>query len=174
MKVVYLVPLLLLAFLSRCSVTSTIPPEGVAEFIVGFVEGLAVEVSNNITKCVEDVNVTLDDFDTGFELLDAGFKSLNPSEVASGLKDIGKGIGETALVLKVCGAPQLAEDIANIGRQIEEGKLLLVILKEVLDILHNEKVLTQDFKNASKAWHEKDYLTSGKYIGEIVAILLKD
>jgi len=150
-----------------------IPPAGVVQFIVGFAEGIETEVSENITQCVVDYNASLDDLDRGFAELDEGFKKLHPALVEQGLSDIGKGIQEIAGVLDVCGLNELALEIAHVGKEIEEGKLLEVILKETINIIHNERVLTSDFKSATAAWMSKDYKTSGLYLGKIVGILLK-
>lgn len=42
------------------------------------------------------------------------------------------------------------------------------------DILFHKKTIKDDLQNAKEAWASGQYESSGKYYGEVVAIILKD
>ena len=61
--------------------------EGEAKYLHVFLKlKLQTEINGNITQCVADANVTLDDFETAFADLDAGFKNKSLSDIISGLE----------------------------------------------------------------------------------------
>jgi len=151
-----------------------LPPADSALFITGFASGIAVETNGNVTQCVIDANVTLSDFETGFKTIDEGLKRINIKEVEDGLKDLGAGTQEAGKALKVCGVDEVADDIIAIGAELAEGKILQVVGKGVIDILYNLKTVKGDIQNATAAWDDGNYELSGKFYGELVALILKD
>eukprot|EP00026_Physarum_polycephalum_P019481 Phypoly_transcript_21522.p1 GENE.Phypoly_transcript_21522~~Phypoly_transcript_21522.p1 ORF type:complete len:199 (+),score=32.29 Phypoly_transcript_21522:66-599(+) len=171
-KFIYLLPLVLSLFC--IGVSHALSPDDAALFITGFASGVAVETKENVTQCVVDANVTLDSFDTGFTEIGEGLRRLDGPLVEQGLRDVGTGTQEAAKALQVCGVDKIGEDIAEIGKEIAEGKIIDVIGKTYIDILYHERTIRADIDAASTAWKEGNYEVSGKYYGQVVALILVD
>eukprot|EP01112_Ceratiomyxa_fruticulosa_P014237 TRINITY_DN4060_c0_g1_i2.p1 TRINITY_DN4060_c0_g1~~TRINITY_DN4060_c0_g1_i2.p1 ORF type:complete len:182 (+),score=43.15 TRINITY_DN4060_c0_g1_i2:184-729(+) len=174
---------LLLAVLSVCSGLRAKPlqpiqlkPYEIEQFMVGFLIGVEIEFAGNLTECIADAGVTLDDFDTGFQDIDQGFKSWSVSDIEQGLIAFGAGVQEVSIVLEVCNVTGIVDDIKAIAEELQSGTsgLVKVIIKEGINIFHNEKNLSKDFKTAVSAWKAGDYKSSGQATGNIIGILLAD
>jgi hypothetical protein len=67
---------------------------------------LEVEIGNPAV-CAKDVNITLDDFETGYSMIKLGISHLSITTVENGLKDWAAGVYMLSNVLKDCGAETL-------------------------------------------------------------------
>jgi len=145
----------------------------VVAFIEGFATGVESEIGN-VTECTKDLDITLNDFEVGFSLIKRGISRIWIPDVEKGLRYFGNGLKEVALVLKVCNATRLAEDIADIAMELSQGikGVVEIIAKEILNIFHHGADITSDFKAAIASWEKRDYFKSGFYTGKIVGILL--
>ena len=52
--------------------------------------------------------------------------------------------------------------------------IVKVVVSELVNIFHNEKNLTTDFKNAIQYWKAKNFDLCGVMVGKIVGILIED
>jgi len=149
------------------------PEQNLIFFVEGLAYGVEAEVGN-ITECMEDLNITLADFEKGFADISQGIDWLDIFQIEKGLKEWSAGVTEVNEVLKVCGAEKLAEDIAKIVAEVSSGTtgLLEFVAKEILNILDNG--VGQLFRQAVDAWEANNYYDSGKYCGEALGILLND
>ncbi|KAG2381677.1 hypothetical protein C9374_006061 [Naegleria lovaniensis] len=149
-------------------------PLNVLAFVEGFALGIEADVGN-VTECTKDVYITLNDFDDAFYSLEYGFKRINVKLIETGLREFGAGVKELAVALKGCNVNGIVEKIESLAAQLQSGPLgiVKVIVHELINIFHNEKDITNEFKKAIQYWKDKKYELCGVQVGKIVGVLLE-
>lgn len=117
----------------------------------------------------------MNDFDDAFYSLEYGFKRINVKLIETGLREFGAGVKELAVALKGCNVNGIIEKIESLAAQLQSGPLgiVKVVVHELINIFHNEKDITNEFKKAIQYWKDKKYELCGVQVGKIVGVLLE-
>ncbi|EGC35574.1 hypothetical protein DICPUDRAFT_91999 [Dictyostelium purpureum] len=148
----------------------------IGQFLIGFADGMEITLNPNSQACLNGAENTLNEFVTGFQLIDSGFKSKSISQVGVGIQDLGIAIQSIPVVYQSCGITQFVSDIEDIAKELSSGAdgVVEFILKEALEIWKNKHNLTDDFKTMIADWKSGDFADCGKELGTIVGVLISN
>ena len=146
---------------------------------IAFIEGFALGVESdfgNVTECVQDGKEAFTYLSRSVQELKDGIHRKSVSAITAGIIDLGFGIKELGEDIKACDIKEIIDDIMNIAHQLSSGPsgIVEVIVKEVVNIFHHGKDITNDFKNLISFWEQQKYELAGVQLGKIVGILIKE
>jgi len=145
--------------------------------VVLFLEGLAEGVETdfgNVTNCTQDLDITIDDFETGFDLISSGLRDWSPSKIRDGLDDWVNGLIEIKVAIDQCGSAEFIADIASIIADFTSWTgVAEFCYDELTTIWHERTVLQNAFIAADAGFKAGDYFLAGKNLGVILGILIR-
>ncbi|KYQ99713.1 hypothetical protein DLAC_03653 [Tieghemostelium lacteum] len=146
----------------------------IADFIIGFADGLEVTLNGNASQCVAQAGTTFDEFSLSYQLIQTGLKKKSASLVGQGIEDFGLALQQIPTVLQICGATEFIDEIKSIAEELASGSagIIEVILKEALNIFTHRQDITSDFEDMISSFNSGSYQASGDYAGTIVGILI--
>eukprot|EP01113_Clastostelium_recurvatum_P017121 TRINITY_DN2002_c0_g1_i2.p1 TRINITY_DN2002_c0_g1~~TRINITY_DN2002_c0_g1_i2.p1 ORF type:complete len:194 (+),score=47.88 TRINITY_DN2002_c0_g1_i2:64-645(+) len=156
--------------------TASLSASDVEQFMIGFAEGVEIQLGGSVVSCIAKSKATLSDETRGIVYLNNGFKLRTMRDLEEGFKNVGAGIVEVVEAYKACHVGQFVDEIEDVAKKLSSGTdgIVEFIIEEIINVFHHDHDITQDTKDAISSFKEKNYKAGGVAIGKIFQILLKD
>eukprot|EP01113_Clastostelium_recurvatum_P017120 TRINITY_DN2002_c0_g1_i1.p1 TRINITY_DN2002_c0_g1~~TRINITY_DN2002_c0_g1_i1.p1 ORF type:complete len:192 (+),score=46.55 TRINITY_DN2002_c0_g1_i1:64-639(+) len=156
--------------------TASLSASDVEQFMIGFAEGVEIQLGGTVESCLARSKATLTDETRGIVYLDNGFKLRAMKDLEEGFKNVGAGIVEVVEAYKACHVGQFVDEIEDVAKKLSSGTdgIVEFIIEEIINVFHHDHDITQDTKDAISSFKGKNYKAGGVAIGKIFQILLKD
>jgi hypothetical protein len=103
-----------------------------------------------------------------------GFNDKSVREIELALMSFGRGLQEASVALKDCNVEKLVTEIAKLAHDLQTGPggIVKVVIKELINIFHHHKEITNDFKQFMSYWKQHQLELAGVKAGALTGILL--
>lgn len=146
----------------------------VGDFLLGFVEGLGMEIG--FGDCLKDLNVTFQQGKAVVQFFETGFNRVTIQAVVKALELLGQMLEDFSAAIASCvkDSAAFAAKMKSLAAALSGNPLnvVKVLADEAVHVWHDRKEISNDCKAVVADWHAGDYKGSGKAVGDITGELL--